>query len=224
MNPTHPRMRWLGWLRSIAGRFACALTAATAWADPFNVSNPTAGEMARLPEYCPYTVGYHRGGPADPVRADWLAKLGPTLAHVHHYCWALLMVHRSQFGGVTPEVRAALLRRAISDIHYVLRNGESDFVLLPELFYRLGTYHAALGEWPLAVEFLDRSRESKQDYWPPYVELASVNLQLGRRQQAIDILKEGLRVMPNERQLNEALRRVETTPPDGKAVPLSSLH
>ena len=173
------------------------------------MANPTAGEMALLPEYCPYTTGYYRGG---PDRALWLARLGPTLNHVHHYCWAILKVNRALSSSFAPQLRNNLISSSILEIQYVLNNGEPDFVLLPELLYRAGTFHALIGELPQAIDFFERSRTAKADYWPPYVELAKVNLGLGRRQKAIETLRAGLEVMPSEQALLDALKRVEGTP------------
>lgn len=225
MNPSLSSVSRLrsacAWLTVVLG--ALTVQPVVAAPDPFNVNNPTAGELARLPEYCMYTITYHRGGPADPVRAQWLATLGPTLAHLHHYCWALVIENRLLAGGIPPHTRAAMLRRCIADILYVLRNGEPDFVLMPELLYRLGTYHTRLGEWPEAVDYFEQSRGRKPDYWPAYVELSNVHLQFGRRQRAIEILNEGLQFAPQQKELLEQLRQLESRPQAGRvpAVPAS---
>ncbi|MCW5632281.1 MAG: hypothetical protein KIT17_03015 [Rubrivivax sp.] len=170
----------------------------------------SGGEMARLPEYCPHTWGYHRGG---PERAEWFSRLGPVMEHMHHYCWAILKANRAHGVGVPPQLRDTLLSSAISESHYVIQRAPQDFVLMPEILFRVGTYHAARSEWVQAIEFFDRSRAAKPDYWPPYLETANVNLRIGRRQQAVEALQAGLRVMPEEARLRDALKRIEAMAP-----------
>lgn len=176
--------------------------------DPFDMANPSAGEMALLPDYCPYTIVYYRGG---PDRELWQARLGPTLTHLHHYCWAILKVNRAKTGGYSAQLRYNLIASAVNEIQYVLNNGEPNFVLLPELLYRAGTFQMMNGELVPAMEFFERSRASKPNYWPPYVELANINQRLGRRDKALETLRAGLELMPNEPALLDALRRVEAS-------------
>jgi hypothetical protein len=194
----------------LAALISLPATAQMAPADPLDVATLRGGEMARLPEYCPHTWGYHQGG---PERADWFVRLGPMMEHMHHYCWGILKANRAAAPGVTPQVRAGLYGSAISEFQYVLRHAPKEFVLLPEIFYRVGTYHAALGDWVQAIDFFDRSRATKPDYWPAYLETAKLNMSIGRRQQAIEALQSGLQVLPNESQLLEALKRIESKPP-----------
>lgn len=188
-------------------------------ADPTNVNNPGPGELARLPEYCKYTTTFHRGEPSDPGKLDWLRRLGPTMAHLHHYCWALLIENRLVAGGISPQMRVTMLRRCIADIWYVLRNGEPDFVLLPELLYRLGTYHVRLGELSEAVGHFEQARDRRPDYWPAYAELAKIHLRLSRRQEAVQTLKEGLQHSPGQKELIEQLAEAESRSPDGRQRP-----
>ena len=182
--------------------------------DPFNMANLTPGEMALLPEYCPYTIVYYRGG---PDRELWQARLGPTLTHLHHYCWALLKVNRARSRGYPPQLRYNLIASAVQEIQYVLNNGEPNFVLIPELLYRAGTFHVLNNDLVPAMDFFERSRAAKADYWPPYVDLANIHMRLGRRAKAAEVLRGGLEVMPNEPALLEALKRLEAAPATSRA-------
>jgi tetratricopeptide (TPR) repeat protein len=175
--------------------------------DPFDVKRVSAVEWARLPEYCPHTQTYHQGGPAYD---NWIARLGFTFSALHHYCWAIIKANRAMALGVEPHVRRALLNSAIEECFYVLRHAAPDFVLLPEIYLRLGQFAAGLEDHARALEFFEKSIGTKVDYWPPYVEIANVNLSIRRRQHAIDALHRGLRVMPGQQQLTTALTRIES--------------
>lgn len=168
--------------------------------------------MARLPEYCPHTWGYINRWGNMPEREGWFVRLGFMMSHMHHYCWGILKFNRASGIGVTPQLRNSLLSSAINESQYVLDRAPSGFVLLPEFLYRVGTYHAALDQWIEAIDHFDRARAAKPDYWPPYLETANLNLRLGRRQHAIDALRAGLGVMPEEGRLREALNRIESMP------------
>lgn len=180
--------------------------------DPFDTLTLGAGEMARLPEYCPNTWGYHPRWGNTAERERWFVRLGFMMSHMHHHCWGILKFNRANAIGVTPEMRKSLLGSAIKESHYAIDRAPSGFVLLPEILYRVGTFHAALDEWWEAIDYFDRARAAKPDFWPPYLETANLNLRIGRRQQAIEALRAGLEVMPAEHRLREALDRIESMP------------
>lgn len=188
---------------------ALLASALSAHANPLDMSNVLPGEWTRLPEYCPYTIVYAGGPPRD----EWFARLGPSFQHLHHYCWSILKAYRATVPGITPLMRRTLYTSAIDECAYVFRNASKDLILMPEILYRVGTYHVQLENWVEAIEYFNRSRSAKVDYWPPYVEIANVNARLGRQQQAIAVLKEALEVMPGEVRLTEALKRIESMPP-----------
>lgn len=189
-------------------------------ADPLDVRTPSALEWARLPEYCAHTQAYHKDGPG---YQNWIDRLGFGFSAMHHYCWALIKAHRAEVPGTPKHVRDALLASAIDECSYVLRHTTSDFVLRPEVYLRSGQYAAALEDHARAIEFFEMSIKSKVNYWPPYLEIANVNLSIRRRQHAIDALQRGLSVMPGQEQLTAALSRIQKDSTSGTArrVPAS---
>lgn len=169
--------------------------------------NVGPGELARLPEYCPASQSFAAGGSPDgplPSQQTWVARMGPGFWAVHHYCWALINATRADAPGVARPMREHLLRRAIDDVNYVLRNSPADFVLAPELLLRNGDYHEKLGLPVQAMEFFEMSRRSKPDYWPAYTRLAALQARLGKREAAMQVLDEGLVVLPNHPELSAA--------------------
>jgi tetratricopeptide (TPR) repeat protein len=138
--------------------------------------------------------------------------MGETFWHVHHYCYGMLKALRAETMDLSPQVRRALLVSAITEVEYVLRRAPPEFVLLPELYLRVGDYQRKLGLVVDAIGSYERSRAVKPDYWPPYVEQAKLNLSIGRRDAAIQVLEAGLALMPQESRLVEELRAARTAP------------
>jgi tetratricopeptide (TPR) repeat protein len=138
--------------------------------------------------------------------------MGKTFWAVHHYCWALIHLQRAARPGLPKQDRDHMTRVAIHDFYYVIneakRNGEDQFVLLPELFYRSGEAYVQLGEFPQAMAEFELSRQAKADYWPPYVAQAQLHARLGMRSHARDLLEAGLRLMPNEVALQDAMKKL----------------
>ena len=175
-------------------------------AEPKNI---TPGEVALIPEYCRDAQGFEtRGFPERPTpgQARWIPAMGRSFWAVHHYCWALVGVNRAKRAGVSVQDRKFLYESAVSDGAYVLQNASPDFVLLPEIHLRMGQFYIALGDWGRALDHLNKSWELKPDYWPAYLELATINKAHGRRQAAIDVLNAGLQQVPGQLQLTEALQ------------------
>lgn len=163
--------------------------------------NITAGELALTPEFCQdvQTInGWSQYGRESPRSPHWVRLMGRSFWDMHHYCWALINLNRARSPGVTPQYRDHLIHSAISDYYYVVKAAVPTFVMLPEIFYRIGDAHAQLGEVPLAMQAFTKSREYKADYWPPYVGQAKLLEKVGMKSDAKKVLEEGLRLMPNE--------------------------
>jgi len=157
--------------------------------------------MARLPEFCQDTLSFEPNGSPDgptPRQRRWVSQMGKAFWAMHHYCWALIHVNRSQMAGLPLHVRKHMWNTAIADQYYVVRYAQPDFVLLPELFYRIGSTHVLLQEYAQTISAFDRSRALKPDYWPPYVGHAGVLETLGKNLEAKKILESGLQQMPGE--------------------------
>lgn len=177
------------------------------WARLIDVQRLSATEWALLPEYCPYTQTYHKGGQA--AYQDWINRVGFGFSAMHHYCWGLVKAHRASALGAQSQFHGALLASAIDEIEYVLRSTPADFLLRPEVLLRGGQFAVQLQDYPRAIDYFEASIRSKADYWPPYIEIANVNLAIRRREHAVEALKRGLSVMPAQPQLVAALARIE---------------
>jgi len=174
--------------------------------------NITAGEVALLPEYCPLTQTFSRDDPrngsVDSPARRLFVQLGPSYMALHHYCWGLIHINRSKQAGLSQYSRRAMFGFALNEYKYVLENSAPDFVLLPEVYLRVGEAHAEMQAYGAALDAFTRSRTLNPDYWPPYVRWADVLARLGKRPEALAHLEEGLRAMPTERGLIEAYERL----------------
>ena len=173
----------------------------------------TGGEMALLPEYCVDVQATGRytdpmGGNPSPRSQAWVQAMGDTFWSMHHHCWALIRMHRSRQPGITPQAREGHIRGAIGDYIYVLNNERSGFPLKPEIFARLGEAYAALPAPGEALEAYQKSRQAKADYWPAYTWAADTLMVLGRRKEAVELLEQGLVIMPGSPEITRKLETV----------------
>lgn len=166
------------------------------------------GNVFELPAFCDFV----QEGKAGFDQAKGFALMGPTFFHMHHYCLALGNMRRAQDPTIGEQGRRGYYGGAIKDMQYVIARATPDFVLLPEIFLRMGQASFGRGDVAVALEYFDRSRRAKADYWPAYIELARTNLSFGRRQEAEAALRAGLEASPDEPNLKQALAQLSARP------------
>ena len=87
--------------------------------------------------------------------------------------------------------------------HFVITNSTPDFVLLPEVYTRMGDAQLLMNDVGGAYDSFKRAREIKPDYWPPYVRWANVLAKANKREEARQLIEEGLRRSPDSKPLLE---------------------
>ena len=171
--------------------------------------NITDEEMALISRYCPYTQGFgnagFRGG-ATPASRPWVAVMGDGFWAVHHYCWAQIRLQRALRSSTTSQERKHLLGNIRADYGYVIKNSPKNFILLPEIYTRLGEVEVRLARHHEADESFAKARALKPDYWPAYSHWAEVLISTGKRAEAKQLVKTGLEYSPNSRVLIEQYR------------------
>lgn len=180
--------------------------------DIIGVSVPA---VTRLPDYCADAQGGKSGyNPSNltPAQTYWAGLMGNAFHHIHHYCWALDNLRKARDPMLTPQARAGLYRAVLSDCNYVIERSPPDFVLLPEIYLRMGQASFARSDIPGALDYFEKSRAAKPDYWPVYIEIAKTNLSFGRRQEAEAALNAGLALLPDEPNLKQALAQLKAAP------------
>lgn len=168
---------------------------------PSGYNTPAA--YAQLPPYCRSTGYTAVPGGKNPAEVQrWRGLMGPSFAHMHHYCWALHAINQSVMARTTQE-RLGHFERSVGDFTYVIENAEKDFVLLPEIYTKRGESLIRIGNAGQAVADFLRAIELKPDYWPPYVQLIDYFKQMGNLASAREWAEKGLALAPNSRTLQE---------------------
>lgn len=189
-------------MRSLLVLLRCALLllcCTSAWAQKPNDITP--GEWALAPEFCPDVQGFRYGDQyhnTSPRAGYWVSLMGDNFWHMHHHCWAVINLKRANAAGISASQRRALLIGAKNDFGYVIRNARPDFVMLPEIFTRMGDVQVLLGEHGGAMEAYQWARKLKPDYWPPYVRWAEVLDKIGKKKEALALVEQILRITPND--------------------------
>ncbi len=182
------------------------LIADEAAAKPQNI---TDAEMALIPRYCPDTMGFNYGDAyhnTSPNANKWVGLMGKGFWAVHHYCWALIDLQRASRHNISPQMRQGLLESVVSDCRYVVNNTQPDFILLPEILTRIGEVEIRLSHPDAADQAFSRARELKPDYWPAYSHWVEYLIKIGRRSEALKVVRSGLSFSPNAKVLLEQYR------------------
>lgn len=185
--------------------------------------NITAGELALVPQFCQDVQSINgwtkEKGTRSPRAEHWLSMMGETFWAMHHFCYGLIQRQRSRAPGLTPQMRDFLLREVIDEHKYVIRNSPADFVMRPEIFYRLGEAHAELGEHMQAIDYFEKSNQAKSDYWPAYAGWATSLAKTLRRAEAHEVLNRGLKEIPDNPQLLRLREELQAGAPRQAAMP-----
>lgn len=184
--------------------------------------NTTASEMKLLPRYCPDTMAY--GQANSPRYNQWVSVMGESFKHMHHYCWAQLSVMRAMKSSSSGQARKGLLENARADYEYVVGNSAPSFILLPEVYTRLGDVELMLRNPNGANGAFAKARALRPDYWPAYSHWAEFLIRAGKRDEARQLLKTGLEYSPGAKVLLEQYRQVggkasEIVPRESKPEP-----
>lgn len=195
--------------------FSLMASGLTSQAAPENI---TDGELALLPPYCQDVQAIRYGNEFDnpsPRAGHWVAVMGKSFWHLHHYCWGLIHLRRSQAPGLTPAARQGMVQAAVSDYLYVVQKSPTDFPLAPEIYLRIGEAELLLGRSTSASEFFQRARALKPDYWPAYTRWIDLLIKTKQTALAKELAAEGLRHAPTSREL---ISRYKTLGGDPSAV------
>lgn len=169
--------------------------------------NITEAEMKLLPRYCPDTQVFADGDArTNPRGKYWISRMGPTFGAMHHYCWALINMNRSSRAGVPENVRRQQRETASADLYYVIKHSTPDFILLPEIYTRIGDVELLLKNPDRAKDAFAKARALRPDYWPAYSHWAEFLMKIGRRPEALKIVGSGLAYSPDAKVLLEQFR------------------
>jgi len=170
--------------------------------------NITTAEMALIPAYCKDANSFGYGGTSDsmsPNAPKWVAMMGRGFWAVHHYCWAQIRLLRIQ-GPSTPQViKQGMRELAVGDLNYVIEHSPPDFILLPEIYTKMGQVQLDLKQPANADASFAKARALKPDYWPAYFHWAWYLQNAGQKATAKQVVEEGLSYAPESKSLRVLL-------------------
>lgn len=204
---------------------AVALMFAATWAAANKPANVTDGEVALLPAYCPDTMGFKYGDQfynTSPKAAYWVSLMGPGFWAVHHYCWGLANMRRAKSISTRSPLRLGTLEGVRADFVYVFEKTKPNFVLLPEIYTRMGEVELLLGNVAGAQEAYARARQLKPDYWPAYSEWAEFMIKANQKTAAKQLVETGLSFAPDSRTLADLYRSLGGDPASVKPVAVAT--
>jgi len=198
---------------------AFAAHAGIALAQPESITNL---EMKLLPEYCPDTQTFNGYGMQpynwSPNAPKWLALMGEGFWTMHHYCWALIRLGRIKMS-TPPVIQKGLRQAALSDLAFIIQNSPPDFVMLPEIYTKVGDVLLALRQDTDAEQAFEKARTLKPDYWPAYTLWAQHLIVIGRRADARSVVEAGLANAPDSKTLQSLYRDLGGDPASLKQAP-----
>jgi tetratricopeptide (TPR) repeat protein len=208
-------MRGLPWPVGLHGRLVGAVLAVASTLSHASPANITDGELALLPAYCQDVQAIRWGNASynpSPRAAHWVSLMGEPFWALHHYCWGLIHVRRSQAAGLAPVMRTGMLTSAVNDYFYVIKNAPRSFVLAPEIYLRIAEARMMLGDSSGADDAYRISRELKPDYWPAYTQWIDALLKFNRKAEALALAAEGLQFAPGSKELADRYRKLGGDP------------
>lgn len=177
--------------------------------------NLTPAEVQQLPPYCPDTelLSGHKHSPRRSPRAShWESLMGDGFWALHHYCYGLVALNRLRFSAETGSRREFIIHQIIAEYYYVINNVPSTFVLLPEIWTRIGEAELLRANYGAAYNAYLKARELKPDYWPAYTQWAELLLSVKKSDDARKLIEEGLRYAPDAEPLRAMFSRLGGNP------------
>lgn len=129
---------------------------------------------------------------------------------MHHYCWALVWESR---GNRSKEKGGRLwyyYEVAISDMHYVLDRSQRSCVMLPTIYMKIGEWQARTGKYIESIGNYRRAINANPKIIMAYSGMSKAFSLQGSQNEAIAILKEGIKANPNAAFLKKRLEKIES--------------
>ena len=171
------------------------------YAGTVDPSRATDSEMLRLPEFCQLRFKW---GSDSKEFSKWANILGPESVHIHHYCEGLVDLMR-----LNKQERfwQGTLNSAKANFNYVLSRVQNpNFILLPDLYYRLAIVSKEEGNFSEAINFSNKSIQAKQNYLNPYLLLADIYIKSKNKTEAKKILLQAKKYHPNSKKIENRLK------------------
>ena len=158
----------------------------------------TQAEQSLLPRFCLVKL---KDDNRSPEGQNYIRQFGfDNWLHMHHYCYALNFVNRSQKAANTRD-RNSQLQLAVADYNYVLRGTKPDFWMRPQLYVELGRIYGRLDRQDEAMNAFRAAVQANPTYLAGYLALIDQLRKAGETPQARNVAGEGLRHLPDSERL-----------------------
>ncbi len=191
------------------GYLAMLLALVSFWAQPVIARSWTPAEIRAMPPYCAGRYARHEN-PAEYRR--WEAQYGPDFLHTHHLCDAIGLLdslHRAR----NPAQRNTMLKDAMGHLNYMIQHAQPTFRLMSDVYlYRSRVLFLsdrksdALIDVRKAIELDPKSTRA-------YVQAVDYLEQAGQRDQALALVSDGLRHLPESQTLQRLYAKFGGKPP-----------
>lgn len=178
------------------------LTPATAYAW-------TAAEISAMPPYCAGRYALH-DNPAEYKR--WAAKYGPDFLHTHHLCDGIGYIDRYFKARSLADKRTAL-KDAMGNLNYMIQNASSDFGLMPDVYYYRSQVFNLSNNMAEAITDARKAISLDPTHVRAYSQAADYLERIGQRGEALKLVSEGLKHLPENKSLQRAYARLGGKPP-----------
>ena len=174
-----------------------------------SAANMSKNEYDLLPAYCRNQGNVSERFYKPDNEIKWRNALGTNYNHIHHYCWAMVSIARSYKAGLSDSQRRFNLTAAVADINFSLERSTEDFVLIPEMYTRLGEAYLGLRDDRNAEAAFEKAWTTNPAYSPPYVWWAQRLLKQGKTREALAIAEEGKKNAPESKSLDRLLKEIQ---------------
>lgn len=137
-----------------------------------------------------------------------MAKGNGTL---HHYCWALIHKQR-YFRERTKTKRDFYFTQYLYDIDYVIKNSSKSWPYFDVLHLELASTYLIRGDYPASIKSVDDALRFKPGSEKAYTIKSDAFKEMGKKETAIKIAREGLEKNPQSSQLQKRLVKLGVTP------------
>ena len=157
---------------------------------PTFASQWTDEEIKILPAYCVARL-IHPPGQYE----YWSNALGPDFLHTHHYCYALVSIHR-YYTARSAQLKASSLQNAHGDLSYVVRHASQSYSLMPEIYLNRGIVLTLMKKDGEALRDLLKALELNPKLIRGYTLVSDLYTKIKLPDEALKVVTEGLRHNP----------------------------
>jgi tetratricopeptide (TPR) repeat protein len=190
-------MRWLLIVVQLLAVVPAAL--ASDWKD---------NEIKLMPPYC--AARLHRT--SQEQFQHWQNVLGPDFLHTHHFCNGIGYINRS-YSARSAQDKSFALQSAVNEISYVVKRASPTYSLMPEVYLNRGLALSLMKKDAQAIVDMRKALELNPAFVRGYSMLADQYVALKQKDEALQVVTEGLRHVPENKRLQDLYVKLGGKPP-----------